>query len=191
MRVSIAIMVILSYPLQLDPSRRCLTSLINAQKKKYQQRRNHEREEESQQQQQQQQQYHHSDNNDEDDEMFYSLASNDTQSRDQQQQDLEGSLALSSSLSPSMEQKENNHFLFNVITCCFLLFSFIVAMSVSDLGVVLGIVGATGSTIVSYILPGTYVIEDDCMCVFPVTDLKRNNIGIIKTVIFIIMPNYC
>jgi Amino acid permeases len=45
-------------------------------------------------------------------------------------------------------------FLFYGITCVFLVLSYIIAMSVSDLGVILGVVGATGSTMVSYILPG-------------------------------------
>lgn len=43
---------------------------------------------------------------------------------------------------------------FVAITICFLAMSFLIAMVTSDLGVVLSIVGATGSTIVSYILPG-------------------------------------
>jgi amino acid permease len=40
------------------------------------------------------------------------------------------------------------------ITVTFLCLSFLIAMATSDLGVILSIVGATGSTIVSYILPG-------------------------------------
>ena len=40
------------------------------------------------------------------------------------------------------------------ITATFLCLSFLIAMATSDLGVILSIVGATGSTIVSYILPG-------------------------------------
>jgi Transmembrane amino acid transporter protein len=38
----------------------------------------------------------------------------------------------------------------------FLVASLLIALSVSDLGVVLSIVGATGSTVVSYILPGVF-----------------------------------
>lgn len=41
-----------------------------------------------------------------------------------------------------------------VITVGFLAASYALALAVSDLGVMLSIVGATGSTIVSYILPG-------------------------------------
>ncbi len=51
------------------------------------------------------------------------------------------------------------NFLFYGITCCFLTLSFMIAMTVSDLGVVLGVVGATGSTMVSYILPGAIYIK--------------------------------
>lgn len=43
-----------------------------------------------------------------------------------------------------------------IITVIFLFTSLIIAVSVSDLGIMLGIVGATGSTIVSYILPGLF-----------------------------------
>ena len=43
---------------------------------------------------------------------------------------------------------------FYVITAGFVLGSYGVAMCVHDLGIVLALVGATGSTMVSYILPG-------------------------------------
>mmetsp|Transcript_8784 Transcript_8784/g.26488 ORF Transcript_8784/g.26488 Transcript_8784/m.26488 type:complete len:179 (-) Transcript_8784:1115-1651(-) len=43
---------------------------------------------------------------------------------------------------------------FYAVTGVFLVASFVVAMSVSNLGTVLELVGATGSTAVSYILPG-------------------------------------
>lgn len=42
------------------------------------------------------------------------------------------------------------------VTFIFLISSFGVAMSTNDLGVMMSIVGATGSTIVSYILPGAF-----------------------------------
>jgi len=50
---------------------------------------------------------------------------------------------------PSAERRR-----FKVITAVWVLLSFVVALTVTDLGIVLGIVGATGSTMVSYILPG-------------------------------------
>ena len=43
---------------------------------------------------------------------------------------------------------------FYAITAAFVLGSYGVAMAVTDLGIVLAMVGATGSTMVSYILPG-------------------------------------
>lgn len=46
---------------------------------------------------------------------------------------------------------ESMHF---IITTVFIALAFVIAMSVTDLGIVLSVVGATGSTIVSYILPG-------------------------------------
>ena len=49
--------------------------------------------------------------------------------------------------------------LFYLITVAFLLLSFMVAMIVDDLGVVLAMVGATGSTLVSYILPGLIYLK--------------------------------
>lgn len=41
-----------------------------------------------------------------------------------------------------------------LVTACFLGLSLLIALAVSDLGVMLSLVGATGSTLVSYILPG-------------------------------------
>jgi len=43
---------------------------------------------------------------------------------------------------------------FWICTCVLLVLSYIVALSVASLGTMLGVVGATGSTTVSYILPG-------------------------------------
>ena len=51
-----------------------------------------------------------------------------------------------------------------VVTICFLVLSFIVASTVKSLGKVLAFVGATGSTMVSYILPGFcyyYIFDED------------------------------
>merc|ERR1712157_156686 len=53
----------------------------------------------------------------------------------------------------------SEEFLFNGITCAFLVLSFFIAMCISDLSFILSIVGATGSTIVSYILPGLIYIR--------------------------------
>ena len=50
------------------------------------------------------------------------------------------------------------------VTTVFLILSLIIALSVKSLGLVLGFVGATGSTMVSYILPGFcyyYIFKDE------------------------------
>lgn len=140
-------MVILSYPLQLDPSRRCLTSLVYALVGKREQRRRQRLEQ-------------HLDGSEEfvedEDAMLERLSRINNISN--------GNAEVDVSIDPSavidgdedmMEFLEN--FLFYGITCVFLVFSFIIAMSVSDLGLILGVVGATGSTMVSYILPGKIV----------------------------------
>ncbi|QHS71484.1 amino acid transporter [Saccharomyces paradoxus] len=44
----------------------------------------------------------------------------------------------------------------NIITLCILLFSYILAISITSLAKVLAIVGATGSTSISFILPGLF-----------------------------------
>lgn len=43
---------------------------------------------------------------------------------------------------------------FFTVTAIFLGLSYVIALSVDDLGVILSLVGATGSTLVSFILPG-------------------------------------
>lgn len=86
-RVFIALLVAFSYPLQANPARKCITTLLN------------------------------------------NIRSSAISAREQYIQ-------------------------FYLITTIFLGLSFAVAITVSDLGVILSLVGATGSTIVSYILPG-------------------------------------
>jgi Transmembrane amino acid transporter protein len=51
---------------------------------------------------------------------------------------------------------QNYTIMFFVFQMVFLVASLLIALSVNDLGVVLSIVGATGSTVVSYILPGVF-----------------------------------
>ncbi len=60
------------------------------------------------------------------------------------------------------------------------MFSFVIAMSVSDLSVVLAFVGATGSTAVSYILPGFFYYY---MFKNPEVDIK---IAVIALVVLIV-----
>jgi len=55
------------------------------------------------------------------------------------------------------------------ITAVFLAASYLIALVVTDLGVILAIVGATGSTMVSYVLPGLCYFR-----LFPEPHIKRN-----------------
>ena len=45
---------------------------------------------------------------------------------------------------------------FSTITVCILILSYIIAITVSDLSLILALVGATGSTAICYILPGLF-----------------------------------
>ena len=94
-RVAITLLVIFSYPLQLNPARKCILSLIQATS-------------------------------------------------------CGGYLPVPQ---PAGKRETGNvhHY---AITIIFLLLSLIIALSVTDLGIVLALVGATGSTMISYILPG-------------------------------------
>ena len=128
LRICIASMLTLHYPLQLDPSRRCISSLIKVI--------NHWKEGRTRN-------------------LFRRRAPdvedvNPTETSDMVEKtsdELEGNDLLSDDR------------VFNAITISFLLLSFMIAMIVDDLGVVLAVVGATGSTLVSYILPGLIYVK--------------------------------
>jgi len=165
MRVALAIMVLLSYPLQLDPSRRCITSLINSCsewlkrcEERNQEAMNAEIEEEIKK-----------DGSlyidhiirtedledttsveDDDDSSYFDEVFMDEVFVDEDQEAI---------VNEKLLEEISENFLFNGITCTFLVLSFLVAMCVSDLSFILSIVGATGSTIVSYILPGLIYIR--------------------------------
>ena len=167
-------MVILSYPLQLDPSRRCLTSLIYALIGKREQRRQRE-----QMRLRARAGLPPIDDNDDQDvaimdeatEETVRLAQRSSQSPNPSLSNMDpvdsGSIGGSNILvDPVAEIAGDDEYLqqflesviFYGITCAFLVLSFTIAMIVSDLGVILGVVGATGSTMVSYILPGEYKV---------------------------------
>jgi amino acid permease len=61
----------------------------------------------------------------------------------------------SSSSDDDMSPDSASQAMFMTITVAFVLSTYVIAMAVADLGIVLEIVGATGSTIISYILPGS------------------------------------
>jgi amino acid permease len=141
MRVGIAIMVILSYPLQLDPCRHCLKSLVYVLMNKIQniQQDFHIR----------QRSHLHVGEDEQAEQMLERLADDMPNSTmDDTNRPVETVV-----VDPDMRRFLDD-FLFYCITCVFLVLSYVIAMSVSDLGVILGVVGATGSTMVSYILPG-------------------------------------
>lgn len=144
MRVFIAVMVILSYPLQLDPSRRCIISLVNTLQKKV--ARQHQQDEGTQT-------IPLSSNIDDDDH------EDDLSPGERIEEESEDGCEIMSGVNEdgsgrrTNEEKERlneiyNDFIFNAITCIFLLMSFIIAMTVADLGIILALVGATGSTTV-------------------------------------------
>ena len=142
LRICIAIMLALHYPLQLDPSRRCITSLIKVVGNWWKSRM-----------------------------VSYHERMSTTVFNRKQSSGVQTELSASSSSVPQkecsyidMSQSDNESMsppdnMFNIITISFLLLSFFVAMIVDDLGIVLALVGATGSTLVSYILPGLIYLK--------------------------------
>jgi len=111
MRISIAFMICLSYPLQLNPSRACIMSFIDSITRRIQK---------------------------------FDSSSQGNRSHDDE-------LDRMNSFTEYMK--------FVTITCIFLVLSFAIAMVVEDLGLVLAVVGATGSTTISYILPGLVYLK--------------------------------
>ena len=61
--------------------------------------------------------------------------------------------------SASIQSTVSDQLLFMIITWIFLLLSYGIAMVEVDLGIVMAIVGSTGSTMVSYILPGIIYVQ--------------------------------
>jgi len=145
MRTSIAILVILSYPMQLDPARRCLLSLIQAIRGYVEDRQG------------QWCRWRWLSTRDEITEPLLPVAS------------LHGRRARNESERDSTNTNNSNNSssvvatcitkTFTIVTCVFLVLSLLIAVVVSDLGIVLAVVGATGSTTVSYILPGIMYLK--------------------------------
>eukprot|EP00568_Trieres_chinensis_P002553 CAMPEP_0183303204 /NCGR_PEP_ID=MMETSP0160_2-20130417/8733_1 /TAXON_ID=2839 ORGANISM="Odontella Sinensis, Strain Grunow 1884" /NCGR_SAMPLE_ID=MMETSP0160_2 /ASSEMBLY_ACC=CAM_ASM_000250 /LENGTH=512 /DNA_ID=CAMNT_0025466081 /DNA_START=11 /DNA_END=1549 /DNA_ORIENTATION=+ len=125
LRVCIAFMLALHYPLQLDPSRRCITSLIKVII-----------------------QWHRGDQS-------------NTGKINRKESGIDPSDEWNDELStaPKKDRGPDADPLFYPITIAFLSLSFGIAMVVDDLGVVLAMVGATGSTLVSYVLPGLIYLK--------------------------------
>lgn len=54
------------------------------------------------------------------------------------------------------DTKQLNWIQYNLITFVIIIISFIISMSTNDLGIVLALVGSTGTTIIAFILPGAF-----------------------------------
>jgi len=127
MRIFVALLVIFSYPLQLDPSRRCITTLINKLRDRGIEAGD-------------------------DDEGVGTI-------------DKESFNGVNSENSYDLESNGGrkkgtiDDVIYLGITLTFLGCSFVLALSLDDLGVMLALVGATGSTAVSYILPGVIYLK--------------------------------
>eukprot|EP00584_Thalassiosira_punctigera_P009179 CAMPEP_0172531184 /NCGR_PEP_ID=MMETSP1067-20121228/4689_1 /TAXON_ID=265564 ORGANISM="Thalassiosira punctigera, Strain Tpunct2005C2" /NCGR_SAMPLE_ID=MMETSP1067 /ASSEMBLY_ACC=CAM_ASM_000444 /LENGTH=466 /DNA_ID=CAMNT_0013315535 /DNA_START=64 /DNA_END=1461 /DNA_ORIENTATION=- len=159
LRVCIAFMLALHYPLQLDPSRRCITSIVrvvinvwrsnkgsNSTSKKFSGDPlsviDHSSSIEMEQEESLETAHELSK-----DYLYYDMSQNNAKQR---------------------RADDIDNKLFNAITLSFLSLSFTLAMIVDDLGVVLALVGATGSTLVSYVLPGLIYVK-----VCPRMDLSK------------------
>ncbi|KAL7541971.1 hypothetical protein ACHAXR_011390 [Thalassiosira sp. AJA248-18] len=156
LRICIAFMLALHYPLQLDPSRRCIMSLVKVIIKRCRTKN-----------------------------QSIGICSvskapssggNLREIEMEQEESAAKGLREDSSyyeMSQHVDKQQNvavgdDGPLFHIITICFLSLSFILAMIVDDLGVILALVGATGSTLVSYVLPGLIYVK-----VHPHNDLSK------------------
>jgi len=118
LRFFIALLVTFSYPLQLDPSRRCMMTLIKQLKHWKKGTRE-------------------------------GAGGGGRGAREEDETGLLGGAEESTD-----EKSRSEDYIFYVITIVFLAGSFLIAIVVKDLGTILGLVGATGSTTVTFILPG-------------------------------------
>jgi amino acid permease len=70
--------------------------------------------------------------------------------------DVENNSQPSQQISPATD---DSHMLFNIITICIIFFGYLISISVSQLDLVLSFVGSTGSTAISFILPGIFYLK--------------------------------
>ncbi len=141
LRLCIAFMLTLHYPLHLDPSRRCLTSLVKELINWWHQKPPTG--------------ISHGPNVTGDE-----FSGSSVIGRENSVENLELVNDECSHFEVSSERRVQqpgiyDDRLFYVITVIFLTSSFILASIVDDLGMILALVGATGSTLVSFVLPGT------------------------------------
>lgn len=149
LRICIAVMLTLHYPLQLDPSRRCIQSLLTVVRQWWNSSSNVSSTSTEQVSQ------HGRDDSD------HHISTTEAQSTFQEMDD--DKQASATTITDNDDTRQ-----FYAITIAFLGASFVVAMVVEDLGVVLAMVGATGSTLVSYVLPGLIYVK-----LHPYQDLSK------------------
>jgi len=143
MRILIAVMVLLTYPLQLDPGRRCISSLVHSILSPIKS---------------------NIDVDDDNDDDMLELVEVKTEGASCNGGEGAGTLPISAYKKEILAESELlkktiDDLLFTGITCLFLLLSYCIAMVVDNLGIVLALVGATGSTAVTYILPGIIYVK--------------------------------
>lgn len=139
LRICIAFMLTLHYPLQLDPGRRCISSLVKVVLRWCHQKKSNRRNLS---------------------EYFCNpeleRQESDESIEEEQSDGVYAPMEMSHGRNP---QEECDDRIFYSITILFLALSFLLATIVDDLGVILALVGATGSTLVSYVLPGLMYIK--------------------------------
>lgn len=133
LRLCVAAMLVLHYPLQLDPSRRCVMSLVEATGKWWNDHRRGRSEV--------------SGSGDDDGVVFEEYS-------EMAKSDLEVEHRRAATTAKGADIMGGDDKLFRWITISFLILSVALALAVDDLGMVLALVGATGSAVVSYVLPG-------------------------------------
>eukprot|EP00588_Corethron_pennatum_P028995 CAMPEP_0194316166 /NCGR_PEP_ID=MMETSP0171-20130528/12981_1 /TAXON_ID=218684 /ORGANISM="Corethron pennatum, Strain L29A3" /LENGTH=457 /DNA_ID=CAMNT_0039072313 /DNA_START=218 /DNA_END=1588 /DNA_ORIENTATION=- len=161
MRICIASMLILHYPLQLDPSRRCILTLVSTARRFFKVRRECEVNAKlidyvTSSKHSPFAEFSNADNVNPG--VNYGGLNTVDHGNENNVGGNTGRVAVQSVLDEGTAVQEKD-LPFYVITISFLLFSFFIAMVESDLGLVLSLVGATGSTLVSYVLPGLIYVK--------------------------------
>ena len=148
LRICIAFMLALHYPLQLDPSRRCIVSLIMVTTEWWHRKFGTE----------------HNNRTNEPSEISKVMHGIKHKGYDTgctvEEIEMESS-HVNASTTPKTEESNvaNSSSVFYAVTIMFLFISLQTAMIVDDLGMVLAVVGATGSTLVTYVLPGLIYVK--------------------------------
>lgn len=149
LRFCVAFMLALHYPLQLDPARRCVSSLLEVTREWWRG---------------QNEGNHHPGYIHRHQSAGIEMRGNNEEVGDdfnyhEQDSPIKANRPCAKMYLEKNHPPGNDSALFYAITILFLLFSWSIAMAVDDLGVVLAMVGATGSTLVSYVLPGLIFIK--------------------------------